>query len=325
MDRYPKPQLVVSKCLGFADCRWNGIAISSTVVEKLEPFVTFHPVCPEMEIGLGVPRKPIRIVLKKERRLLLQSINEMDVTERMERFCSQFLDGLTGKPLDGFILKGRSPSCGIKDVKLYPRLGKVAALSGKAKGFFGSAVLKRFPLLAVEDEGRLTSFQIREHFLTQVFALARLREFLEHPTPAGLVEFQARHKLLLMGYNQSKMRELGRIVANHEQHPFDRVCSAFADGFRLAISKAPRTRSNVNVLMHALGHFSEGLGAPEKAHFLGELERFRAGHTPLSVPIGIIRSFIARFGNDYLAKQYYFDPYPESLVEITDSGKGRSW
>lgn len=324
MPTFPRPRVVVSRCLGFDHCRWNGLTIASDVVEVLKPFVEFQTTCPEVEIGLGVPRKPIRLVGgENEAPRLLQSETEADVSDRMNTFSEQFLDGL--QEIDGFILKGRSPSCGLKDVKLYPRLGKVAALNKKQKGFFARAVLARFDHLPVEDEGRLTNFAIREHFLTRLFAVARLRALLREPSMPRLVQFQAEQKLLLMATNQRAMRTLGRIVANHEKHPLPEVVRDYAEEFYRAFAKQPRAVANINVLMHALGHFSEGLSKGEKAYFLETLEKYRGGKLPLSVPISIVRSYIVRFGEPYLEQQTYFAPYPEELMEITDSGKGRSY
>ena len=316
-----KPRIHISKCITFDSCRWNGLSIASETVELLKPYVEFLPACPEVEIGLGVPRKPIRIVKKEDGLHLMQSETEADVTERMIRYAVEHLSGLSD--IDAFILKSRSPSCGMKDVKLYPSLGKVAQLKDKAVGLFAQEVYKRFGHVPIEDEGRLTNFSIREHFLTRIFATSRLNAFMKSPSMGALVQFHAENKLLLMAYHQGVLRELGRIVANHEHLPEERVFELYAEGFRRAFVKQPRYTSNVNVLMHALGYFSDGLLKQEKAFFLDELEKYKLGRMPLSVPITIIKSFIVRFGEEYLKQQTYFDPYPQALMELKDSGEGR--
>ncbi|MDH7488452.1 MAG: DUF523 and DUF1722 domain-containing protein [Anaerolineae bacterium] len=320
MSQFPRPRIVVSKCLGFAPCRWNGVTIPDEFVSRLEPHVEFVPVCAEVEIGLGAPRDPVRVVSVEGDLRLVQPATGKDFTDIMRRFARDYVAavGVT----DGFILKSRSPSCGIKDVKVYPGAGKMAA-SGKGTGFFAAAVLERFGDLPVEDEGRLTNFAIREHFLTRIFALARLREALQSGAMRDLVAFHARHKLLLMAYNQTELGALGRIVANPQKRPFADVAADYEAHFRRALLRPPRMGAIINVLMHALGYFSDSLSAREKAFFLDSLERYRARKIPLSAVTAILRSWIVRFDNAYLAEQVFFDPYPEALAEVTDSGKGR--
>jgi uncharacterized protein YbgA (DUF1722 family)/uncharacterized protein YbbK (DUF523 family) len=315
-----KPRVVVSKCIEFDRCRYNGLMISSELVAKLKDFVEFVPVCPEVEIGLGVPRDPIRIIRTGGKLRLVQPATGRDLTDDMERFAARFLDTLAA--VDGFILKGRSPSCGLKEAKIFPGPDNPSAVA-KGMGFFGNAVMEAFPLVPVEDEGRLTNFRIREHFLTRVFTLWRFRKLKSSPRMKDIIAFQAENKLLLMAYNQKELRVLGRIVANFEKHPIDVVLSAYEGHLLRALSKRARYASDINVLMHALGYFSEELKSEEKAYFLDSLEQYRSGKIPLSACLSVIRSWIVRFDEPYLEAQTYFEPYPAGLVEITDSGKGR--
>jgi uncharacterized protein YbgA (DUF1722 family)/uncharacterized protein YbbK (DUF523 family) len=320
MSELARPRVVVSKCIEFDRCRYNGLMISSDVVRALKPLVDFVPVCPEVEIGLGVPRDPIRVVSSRAVRALVQPSTGADVTAKMEAFARSFLGSLGD--VDGFFLKSRSPSCGIKDVKIFPGVEKQAA-ADKGAGFFGGAVLEAFPGHPVEDEGRLLNFRLREHFLTALYALARFRAVTKAGTMGALVEFQARNKLLLMSYHQTEMRALGKIVANPARKKAREVIDEYEEHLRRAFAVPPRYTSNINVLMHALGYFSERLSSAEKKFFLDSLEKYRAGRVPLSASVSIVSSWIARFGEPYLGKQTYFEPYPETLVEITDSGKGR--
>jgi len=320
MDSLARPTIVVSKCLGFAACRYNGLSISSDVVKALMPHVDFVPVCAEVEIGLGVPREPIRVVSGPNGLRLLQPSTGADVTDRMTGFAASFLDSLA--IVDGFILKSRSPSCGVRDVKVFRGVEKEAAV-GKGSGFFGAAVVEKFPGHPVEDEGRLMNFRIREHFLTSLYALARFRAARARLAMRDLVDYQARNKLLLMSYSQKEMRLLGKLVANSGKKAPSAVFDEYEAHLRAALAKPPKYVSNINVLMHAMGYFKEGLTPPEKAHFMASLEKYRAGKIPLSATIAIVNSWLARFGSDYLKQQTYFEPYPEELVEITDSGKGR--
>ncbi len=317
---FTKPIVVSSKCIEFAACRWNGLVIKDDFVRQLIPFVEFRPICPEFEIGLGIPREPIRVVRIKDKPILYQLATGKDFSEQMNKFTRGHLESLD--EVDGFILKSRSPSCGIKDVKIYGGIDK-APVTGKGAGFFGQAVIDRYPDLPVEDEGRLTNFRIREHFLTRIFTLASWRKL--DKSMAALVEFQKSNKLLLMAYNQKEMRILGRIVANHEKKRIDFVFSEYGVHLRKALATIPRVSSNINVLTHALGYFKTGLKTAEKSHFLKTVDKYREGKIPLSVPVGIIHSWIARFGQEYLVEQTYFEPYPEELIQASDSGKGRDF
>ncbi|UCF06413.1 MAG: DUF1722 domain-containing protein [bacterium] len=317
---FEKPRVVVSRCLEFESCRYNGLMISSDVVKGLVPFVEFLPVCPEVEIGLGVPRPPIRVIRKGQGLRLVQPETKRDITIAMVRFAGEFLDSVG--EVDGFILKSRSPSCGIKEVKVYPGPEAVSP-AAKKSGFFGAAVIERFFFLPIEDEGRLTNFTIRENFLTRIFTFAAFRRVKASMRMRDLVAFQAENKFLLMAYNQKELRELGRIVANLDKKPIADVLYSYEDHLRSAFARAPRFTSNINVLMHALGFFSDELLAGEKAFFLDALEQYRTGRIPLSAVTAITRSWIVRFSTDYLVNQTFFEPYPAELVKITDSGKGR--
>ncbi|MBD3291227.1 DUF1722 domain-containing protein [candidate division KSB1 bacterium] len=323
MADFKKPVVVVSKCLGFAHCRYNGLTISSDVVDKLKEHVDFRTVCPEVEIGLGVPRDPIRIVAVSEADLRLkQPATERDVSDDMNRFADSFLNSVP--EADGFILKNRSPSCGIGDVKVYPGTGKVTPQS-RTKGFFGAKVWEKFPMLPIEDEGRLMNFKIRENFFTKLFTLSKFKDVSASGKMKNLVQFHSSNKLLLMANNQKELRILGRIVANPEKKKFDDVIRNYHEHLFQAFLRPARYPSNINVLMHAMGYFSKQLNSEEKAYFLDILEQYRIGKIPLSVPVSLIRSWIIRFKNDYLKQQTFFEPYPVALMEITDSGKGRNF
>lgn len=320
MLEHSKPIVIVSKCLGFSACRYNGVDIYDEFVDMLKNYVDFKVVCPEVEIGLGVPRNPVRVVYVNNNPRLIQPSTNNDITNAMNDFIYSFLNSIN--EVDGFILKSRSPSCGIKDVKLYP--GKDSSMIiGKGSGFFGSAVINKFPDLPVEDEGRLKNFKIREHFLTKLFLFARFRKIKLSNSMKELVKFHSESKMLLMSYNQKEMRILGRIVANLEKKPISEVIREYEEHLYSAFKQMPKYSSNINVLMHILGYFSKDLSHKEKAFFLDMLEKYRLKKIPLSVLTGILRSYVIRFNQEYLMQQNFFEPYPEDLIEISDSGKGR--
>jgi uncharacterized protein YbgA (DUF1722 family)/uncharacterized protein YbbK (DUF523 family) len=323
MRAFPRPIVVVSKCLEFAACRYNGQMIACSVVQQLKPFVEFRPVCPEVAIGLGVTREPIRIIAGSGKRSLYQPATGRDLTDAMAEFTEGYLSKLG--EADGFILKSRSPSCGIKDVKMYPGThDHLSPKSDAGAGFFGSAVLERFPNLAVDDDRRLEHGRRREHFYTRLFTLADFRLVRASGEMEQLIGFQSRHKLLLMAHSQQEMHSLGQIVAEGAGRPWDKLCADYAAHLGAALSRQPRAVANVNVLQHALGYFKNELGAAEKEFFLDELTRFRRGKIPLSAAADVMRQWIERFGDQYLRGQSYFEPYPDELSSGSASGKSRA-
>lgn len=313
---FSKPKVVVSKCLGFSKCRWNGTSIPDHFVKALGKHVTFIPVCPEVEIGLGVPRDTIRIVNKR----LIQPKTGKDLTEKMNKFSDKFLNNL--KDIDGFILKYKSPSCGLKNVPVYPSTGKVQA-KNSGPGFFGRKVLKKFKGLPIEDEGRLKNFKIREHFLTKLFTFADFKRVKKKRSVARLIDFHTKNKFLLMAYNQKELKILGQILANQGRN-FKITSDEYEKHLLKALSTAPRYTSNINVVMHAYSHFARKLRPEEKRYFQKLVKEYRDAKIPLSAILILLKDWVLRFNDDYLAKQTFFQPFPEDLVEITDSGKGRN-
>jgi uncharacterized protein YbgA (DUF1722 family)/uncharacterized protein YbbK (DUF523 family) len=313
MRLFPRPKIVISKCIEFDHCRYDGSLIPSDFVKALMPHVDFTPVCAEMEIGLGVPRSSIRIVSENDEIRLVQPTTGLDVTEKMRSFSSRFLDSLSG--IDGFILKFRSPSCGIKDIRVYSGSAKSHTVS-KTAGFFGGAVVKTFSCLAIEDEGRLRNFNIREHFLTKLYALSDLREVENAASVSELIKFHTANKLLLAAYSQKESKILGNIVANRENLAFPEQALLYRRHLAEALKRPPKYTSKANVLMHSLGYFSDKLSHEEKAYFLQNIERYKKKRIPFSALLAMLQSWIARFGEDYLRNQTFFEPFPEDLIEL---------
>jgi uncharacterized protein YbgA (DUF1722 family)/uncharacterized protein YbbK (DUF523 family) len=324
-----KPTVVVSRCLGFAACRWNGDLLRDPFVERLRPYVDFVDFCPEVESGLGVPRRPVRLVRgagndeedSSVRTLLVQPATGKDVTESMHAVIDRFLRELPTTP-DGFLLKYRSPTCGPGNVRVY-RSAEDSALAGKSAGMFAASMQEAYPAIAMEDEGRLKNYVLREHWLTRVFAMARLRRIAELGRMRHLVEFHARHKFLLMAMCESALRELGRIVADGGNRKFDDVMQAYTIRFQEGMSHPPETGPRVNALQHLFGYFSKKIESAERDYFLDLLEEFRREATPLCVPVAILKSWAKRFQEAYIAKQAFLQPYPAEVMPLGDSGKGR--
>jgi uncharacterized protein YbgA (DUF1722 family)/uncharacterized protein YbbK (DUF523 family) len=313
MTEFSRPVVVISRCIDFDSCRYNGQVVRASIRDELEAHVDLMPICPELEIGLGVPREPIRMVARPGEVGLVQPSTGLDVTQEMRAFSSRFLDRVRG--VDGFILKSGSPSCGIRGIKVYGGAQSSGVVSAAA-GRFAAAVLERFPYTVAEDEGRLNDMRLREHFLTRIFTSAGLRQVLAAEKPSGLVRFHGRNKLLLLAYNERRLRRLGRIVANSAREPFSAVIARYEAELAPALARPPQTSAHVNVLMHALGHLSGRLGSAEKAQFLNSLEFFRRGRLPVSALLEVLRSWAARFGDRHLGDQTFLSPFPPELVRL---------
>jgi uncharacterized protein YbgA (DUF1722 family) len=183
--------------------------------------------------------------------------------------------------------------------------------------------LELFAGLAIEDEGRLRNYRIREHFLTKLFSLAALRPVLKSHSMKELVRFHSVNKFLLMAYSQKQLRILGRVVANPDKRPFGELSEGYENNFKAAMAKPPRYTSMINVFQHAAGYFSKELTRREKALLVTSLDRYRNKQAPAAAVTAILRAWIARFDEEYLGSQTLFDPYPEALMNVSDSGKGR--
>jgi uncharacterized protein YbgA (DUF1722 family)/uncharacterized protein YbbK (DUF523 family) len=313
MKSFIKPRIVISKCIEFEFCRYNSQIIRSEIVNSLKPYVEFLPICPELEIGLDVPRDPIRIIEQQNKKYLIQPATNRDLTNEMNSFSHHFLDSL--QDIEGFLLKSQSPSCGTRDVKIYPAVLHSAPVRREA-GFFGEQVLQRFPHLAIEDEMRLQNPVIRQHYLTKIFTFAAFRLVKDAASLKRLQQFHTENKYLLMGYNQKELRILGNILANQKKQPLPKVFTEYEHHLHLAFLKAPRYTSQINVLNHTFGYISKELSTAEIRFYIDLLEKYKNGQIPLSVPVNLVRSWVIRFKQSYLLPQTFFEPYPDQLLDV---------
>lgn len=318
-----RPVLVISECLGFAPVRYNGVEVPFDLVHEFDPHVSFRPICPEIGIGLGVPRDPIRLVRRKESRAaanqppsaqLVQPSTGRDLTRDMAGFGERFLGGIDG--VDGFILKSRSPSCGPDGVKLFATAEGESPVA-RRPGLFAADVLARFPWAAIEDEARLMDGRLRHHFLTKLFGLARLRNVEAGGRVRDLVAFHARHELLLMAHHQTRARALGRLVANAEAKPFTELVREYRMLFGAALAKPARVPSVANALEHAFEYVSEHVSASDNRLYGRKLNRYKSSGIEAEKVTDLVYSWAVRFDVDYLLGQVFFEPYPEALVDVS--------
>lgn len=300
-----KPRIVLSRCF-LSPVRYDGGVVKDEFVDRLKEFVEFIDLCPETDIGLGIPRQRIIIVKNDESKRLIQLDTGKDLTETMKNYIDKTLKNLS--EIDGFLLKSKSPSCGVGSTKLYFK----DSVIGKTDGFFAEGLKNYFKELPVEDEARLKDKDIRFHFLTRIFAFAELRQLCKNPAPASLVSFHSRYKYLLMTYNQKALRELGKIVADGTPDVNKRI-EKYREIFYEAFKRKPSKQRHINTLMHIFGHISDKLNKKEKRHILDLIEKYRNNMVELKVLIEIIRNLSYHFRNSYLLNQRYLNPFPDEL------------
>jgi len=308
-----KPRIVVSRCLGFEACRYNAQLAKNEFTALIQPFVEFITVCPEAYIGLGTPRKPVRLVQDASGSpRLVQPATGDDVTDKMNSYIDKTMTNM--QDIDGFLLKSRSPSCGPERVKVYVDDGKGSA-SEPGVGLYAQAAKTYFPDAAIEDEGRMFDFHLREAFLMRIFSLARLRELEANPSVAAITKFHASHKLMLMCYHQDLMRQCGRIASNNDGLSLQELMNAYAAQFRRTLAGQPKQSNIINALYHGYGWISDGLSPAEKTLFLDAVEEYRDDRITLATLQLLLKSYVVRLSHDYLGSQVFLAPYPQALCK----------
>ena len=306
---YLRPRIAISKCLEFEACRYDGQMIKNKFIKNLKKFIDFIPVCPEVEIGMGIPRDTIRIIKNNKERLLFQPETGNDFSKKMDLYSKKFLNNLDD--IDGFILKTDSPSCGVYSAKIYPKKFN-SPPDSRGAGFFAEQVLSLYPNHPIEEEKRLNNIFIREHFYTSIFTLADFKIVKDFNT---LYKFHSKHKYLLMSYNQTLMTKMGDIAANRSKNNFSDVLKNYKKLLLMLFTKKSRYPSNINTQMHVMGYFKDKLSSKEKKHFLDILDEYRNKKIPISAVNGILVSWINRFENKYLMNQSFFNPFPKEIIE----------
>jgi len=305
-------RLGVSACLLGEKVRFDGgHKLDHFLTDTLGRFVEYVPVCPEVEIGLPTPREALRLVGEPESPRLVFSRSGEDITERMTAWARVRVVELEKEGLCGFIFKAKSPSSGMERVRLYDRNG---IPNKQGVGLFARVFMEHFPLLPVEEDGRLHDPRIRENFIETIFTLKRWRETMAGGLTRGkLVDFHTRHKLLLLSHSTDIYRQMGKLVAAakqmKEQELAERYLALLMKGIRLKTS-VPK---HVNVLQHLLGYFKQQLSRDEKQEMLGIIDDYRAQRIPLIVPVTLLNHFVRKYNQDYLQAQVYLNPHPLEL------------
>lgn len=307
-----KMRLGISACLLGQNVRYDGgHQLDRFLRDTLGQFVEYVPVCPEVEMGLPIPRQTLRLVGDPGEPRLVFSKSGEDVTERMTDWAQKRLSALEKEDLGGFIFKGRSPSSGMERVKLYDHFGVPAKVG---VGLFARMFMEHFPLLPVEEDGRLHDPRLRENFIGAIFTFRRWRDLLAvGATPTALVAFHARHKLLLMSHSVDLARQMGRLTAQAGELPSDRLQDDYQKLLMQAVRTLATPAKHSNVLQHALGYFKQQLNGDEKHEMLELIEQYRQGYVPLAVPMTLLNHYVRKYQPPWLDEQVYLHPHPVEL------------
>jgi uncharacterized protein YbgA (DUF1722 family)/uncharacterized protein YbbK (DUF523 family) len=316
MSKEPEARIRIgiSSCLLGVEVRYDGghkedRYITGTLGRHFE----WVAVCPEFEAGLGVPREAMRLEGGAAAPRLLTIRTRIDHTRAMETFARRRVRELAALDLDGFIFKQDSPSCGMERVRVYGGGGGMPV--GRGAGLFARAFIERFPLVPVEEEGRLGDPSLRENFIERVFCHWRWRRLVRAGFTRGrLVAFHTAHKLVLLAHSPRHYQELGRLVAGAAAMRLSELAVRYGELFTEALKVKSTRRKHTNVLMHMAGYFKAQLAREERAEISGVIEDYHRGLVPLIVPITLIRHHLRKLDVSYLREQVYLNPHPKELM-----------
>ena len=306
-------KLGISSCLLGENVRYDGgHKLNRYLRDTLGHFVEWVAVCPEYECGLTIPREAMRLVGDPESPRLMTSRSKKDLTGRMQDWIAKRLENLEQEDLCGFVFKKGSPSSGYTGVKVYTESGHPAK---RGTGMFAKAFIEHFPLLPVEDEGRLNDAGLRENFIERIFVYHRWREFESTDGSLnGLLGFHTRHKLLIMAHSPKALKELGRLAADAKGKDIAGIKMKYIETLMQALSLAATVKKNKNVLDHMMGYFKKVLSADEKQELKECIERYHQGLIPLIVPVTLLNHYVRKYQEPYLSGQVYLNPHSYELM-----------
>jgi len=308
-----KIRVGISACLLGEKVRYDGgHKLDHYLKDTLGRFVEWMPVCPEVESGLPVPREAMHLTGMAGSPRLVTRKTGTDYTGLMQQWAGGRLEELEKEGLCGFVFKSRSPSSGMRGVKVYNPSG-IAVNSGV--GIFARAFMDMFPLIPVEDDGRLNDPDLRENFVERLFIFKRWKAMnAAGGTIGDLVSFHSDHKLLILAHSPRHYTMLGRLVAGARKKDRQRILTEYESMLMEGLKFIATKKKNTNVLQHAAGYFKKQLTAEEKKELLELIETYHRGLVPLIAPIVLINHYVSKFDEPYLKRQYYLNPHPAELM-----------
>jgi len=310
------PRVGISACLLGQQVRFDGGHKRDLFLTDLfGKFVDWVAICPEVEVGMGVPRETVRLVGTPTDPRMIAEKSGKDWTEAMHRFAAKRVRDIADQHLSGYVFKKNSPSCGIERIKVYNVYNAKGMAARQGRGLFAAALINHWPLLPVEEEGRLNDVKLRENFIERVFAYHRwLQATSERRSPGALVRFHTSHKYLLLAHSERHYRQLGRLVAAVKQKSLTAVYDDYGRVFMEALAVHATEKSHANVLNHMLGYFSKQLTTAERQELVQLIGDFRRQLIPLIAPITMIRHYTRKYQVAYLQGQLYLEPNPKELM-----------
>jgi len=308
-----KPVIGISTCLLGEKVRYDGgHKLNHYLKDLLGQYVKWIPVCPEVECGLPVPREAMHLTGDPQSPRLVTVKTGIDHTDKMATWARIKLDKLEPLQLCGFIFKSKSPSSGMRDIKVYDSHGMP---SKKGAGLWAIHFMKRFPLIPVEDDGRLNDPGLRENFIERIFTVHRWQNFLNHdPDVKGLIQFHTEHKLQIMAHSPKGLRDLGKQVAKANKANLSGTLKSYYSTLMTLLKLAATTKKNVNVLYHIMGYFKKQLSADEKQELIEIIENYHKKQVPLIVPLTLLNHYVRKYNITYLKQQIYLNPHPMELM-----------
>ncbi|HEY3277249.1 MAG TPA: DUF523 and DUF1722 domain-containing protein [Syntrophorhabdaceae bacterium] len=308
-----KIKIGISTCLLGEKVRYDGgHKLDRYITETLGQYFDYVPVCPEVEYGLPIPREALRLVGDPVSPRLVTVRTRVDHTNGMLGWAERKLGELEGEELCGFIFKSRSPSSGLKGVKVYTDSGMP---SHSGAGIFAAAFTRRNPLIPVTDDGRLHDPSLRETFIDAVFVYARWQDLRKKGGKIkDLIDFHTDMKLLILAHSPKHYGMLGRLVAGAGEYEPEELRMSYVNLLMESLRLEATPRKNTNVLLHGMGYFKKQLTSDEKAELLEIIGAYHDGYVPLIVPITLMNHYARKYGELYLKRQYYFNPYPVELM-----------
>lgn len=304
----------IATCLTGESVRYDGGHKRNTyLMDTLGRYVDLIPICPESECGLPIPREAMDLMAPLEAPRMVTVDTGIDHTPRMQQWIAHRLDELEKQPLCGYILKSKSPSCGMENVPIY-HAGH-SGTAGKGAGLFASAFMDRFPHIPVEDENRLDNAFLRENFIRRLFVCSRWQQLRQGDfNMKNLIAFHTIHKLIIMAHAPQKVSQLGRLISQPGILTFQERADAYISGLMNTLKSMATVKKNVNVLQHIQGYFKKDLQADEKQELNSVIEAYRLEKTTLDVPISLLNHYVHRFDQAYLKNQIYLTPHPQELM-----------
>lgn len=308
-------QIGISSCLLGANVRFDsGHKKNAYIVGVLQDYFDFYPFCPEVEIGLGIPRESIRLVsVNDDIRCVGSKSTDLDVTDKLYDIADK--QKHWHDDLCGYIVKKDSPSCGMERVRIY----KKGVPEKNGVGLYAKRLIENFPYLPIEEEGRLEDAHLRENFIQRVYIYARWKNMLLTPvTLARLQEFHARHKYIFMSHDQIKAKELGALLAVTKNDDMSRLLDTYLDNMMTLLKITASRNSHVNTLHHIQGYLKKYLDADDKQELTSIITDYRQGLLPLIVPVTILRHHFRRHPHDYITQSFYMNPHPGELMLLNN-------